>query len=669
MRYRFLTLKAMLIAKKQFIFLVLLQTVIVWQGLSQKGFSAAKYGKLSSLEQGMKVCPFDTTAHAFYIFDHGQSSFLVTPDVFKVTFERHFRIRITDKAAFDEANIRIPLYYKDNKSEEKLVDLKGITYNMENGQLTETKLERSAIFKENTSEHWSQTKFTMPNIKEGSIIEVRYKIESDFIFNFQGWVFQYDIPVLESEYLTAVPDLIKYNPYSWGYIPVNITKEDRPRPGYTFREDLTGYLARNVPAFPSEPHVKNKDNYRSRVEFELASTQFSNNFKEYTNTWSSINRLLLEDENFGLQLKKAGYFKDEVEAIQAKYSTPADKISAAYNLIKKKMTWNGSQRIYTSGNIRKAYEMGKGNVAEINLCLVSMLRELGLNANPVILSTVDNGMILPTFPTVAKMNYVIACVYQGDKYTLLDAADPFATPTLLPGKCINGQGRLINEQQGIWVDLKPGKIEQHQAYYKLDLDPEKGFKGDYTERNFNYSGYLMRHKLGDSTDLPDYITELHNKHAGTQITEATMQNFNDHDKDIIIQGKYQTKNNLEVTDELIYFNPVQMEKMEENPFKLEDRQFPVEFKFPWLVNSTVEIAIPKTYALESAPKSAVFQNADKTAKFTFTVEAQNDTLIKVNSLLIITKALYNVDEYKGLKEFFGHVVAKHAEQVVLKKKA
>lgn len=668
MRYYSTPLFVEFIERKRLLYTLLLLLLGIFPGLAQKENPAFRFGKLPPAAFTPKVCPIDSAAHAYYLFDHGESSFLVTPEVFKVVFERHFRIRIQDKSAFDQGDITIPLYFKSPQSEEDLIELRGITYNLENGSMVETKLEKTSIFKEKTSEHWKQVKFTMPNVREGSIIEVRYKIQSDFLFNFQGWVFQHDIPVLESEYLTAIPEQLRYNPYFWGYLRVNVSREERQKPGYNFMEILNGYLIRNVPAFPSEPYIHNKNNYRTRVEFELASTKFGIEVKEYTSTWAALNKLLLEDQQFGLQLNKTGYFKDEVALIQANHTQPNDKINAAFQLVQDRMQWTGNEGIYTTGNIRKSFEMRKGNVADINLCLVSMLRELGLSAYPVILSTIEHGAILPTFPTLSKMNYVLAAVILGDKKILLDAADPFATPGLLPGKCLNGQGRLVNDQEGLWVDLKASKIAQSQAYYKLELHPEEGLKGIYQERNFNYSAYMMRHQLGDSSDLPDYIKTLHEKHAHTELSAAKMSNFNDHEKDIIIDAEIRTKANFDVTDDLIYFNPILMERMVDNPLKIEDRQFPVEFDYPWLVNATVEIKIPDSYMLESAPKSALFQNANKTAKFTYAVELVNENVLKVNSLMFISKAQYTIDEYDGLRDFFNRIVSKHAEQVVLKKK-
>ncbi len=534
--------------------------------------------------------------------------------------------------------------------------------------MVETKLEKSSIFREETSKNLNTVKFTLPNIKEGSILEVKYVTHSNFIFNFQGWIIQHDIPVLESEYLTSVPDLLKYNPHFWGYIDVNVASTDVKKPNFDFFEKITSYTAKDIPAFPDEPFVINKSNYRSRIEFELASTNFSSGYKEYTLTWTTLNNLLLEDDNFGKQLNRSGYFKDEVEPIKSSPLSQLEKINSAYQLIKNRIKWNGVESIYTTGSIKKSFDSRIGNVADINLALVSMLRELDIPAYPVVLSTSDHGIILKTFPTLTKFNYVIAAVLVGDKKMLLDASDPFATTTMLPAKCLNGFGRLVNEEAGSWVDLTASRVFQSLVNYVATIDPEKGLTGHYIEKNYNYAGLKMRTDLKDSIGSKRYLQKLNEKFKDLHFEDPKVSFFNDVNRELVLEAKFSSKSGFETTDELIYFNPIQMERYLENPFKSATRILPIEFDYPWIVNASIEITIPDTYTIESMPKSASYQNAEKSAKFTFIIEVPKPTMIKVNSMIFFNKAKLNSDEYEGIKDFFSHIVAKHAEQIVLRKK-
>ena len=101
-----------------------------------------------------------------------------------------------------------------------------------------------------------------------------------------------------------------------------------------------------------------------------------------------------------------------------------------FDFVKSKVKWNEYYGKYTSDGVKKAYKEQVGNVAEINLMLTSMLRYAGLNANPVLVSTRDNG--IPLFPTREGYNYVISCVELPTGKVLLDATNKYGSPNILP---------------------------------------------------------------------------------------------------------------------------------------------------------------------------------------------------------------------------------------------
>ena len=104
-----------------------------------------------------------------------------------------------------------------------------MTYNLVNGKIEKTKLNGDGEFKDNVNKFWSIKKITMPNVKEGSIIEYKYTIKSPFFSNLQDWKFQQTIPVDYSEYKTIIPEYFSYNFYSRGNILLNPKKETKYR--------------------------------------------------------------------------------------------------------------------------------------------------------------------------------------------------------------------------------------------------------------------------------------------------------------------------------------------------------------------------------------------------------------------------------------------------------
>ena len=67
---------------------------------------------------------------------------------FSLEFKHFKRIHILNKNGYDVANVEIPLY-TNGSAEEELNKLKAVTYNLENGKVTETKLDaKSGVFKD-----------------------------------------------------------------------------------------------------------------------------------------------------------------------------------------------------------------------------------------------------------------------------------------------------------------------------------------------------------------------------------------------------------------------------------------------------------------------------------------------------------------------------------------
>src|SRR5690606_20421149 len=121
-----------------------------------------------------------------------------------------------------------------------------------------------------------------------------------------------------------------------------------------------------------------------------------------------------------------------------------EKLEQIFSHIREHMTWNGNSDILCETGVKQAYDSKLGNVADINLMLVSMLREGGFMANPVILSTRSNGYA--NHPSLDLFNYVIAAVETDKGTILLDATSKNAMPGILPTRAINIVGRLIKKE-------------------------------------------------------------------------------------------------------------------------------------------------------------------------------------------------------------------------------
>src|SRR5215218_5972551 len=167
--------------------IVLLWILAIQTVSAQETSPFTKFGKITAEELQKKVYSIDSNANAVVLSDIGEAAVEGNnKGWFSVVFKRHRVVHILNKNGYNEANVEVRLY-KDGTEEEKLDDVKAVTYNLENGKIVESKLEKSSIFKESRNQHLSIKKFTMPNVKEGCIIEIEYRTSSDFISVLDPW--------------------------------------------------------------------------------------------------------------------------------------------------------------------------------------------------------------------------------------------------------------------------------------------------------------------------------------------------------------------------------------------------------------------------------------------------------------------------------------------------
>ena len=157
-------------------------------------------------------------------------------------------------------------------------------------------------------------------------------------------------------------------------------------------------------------------------------------------------------------------------------ATETQKMMKIFEFAKSKMTWNSIYGMYCDEGVKKAYKEGTGNAADLNLMLTAMFRYAGLNANPVLVSTKNNG--IPIFPTRDGFNYVISGVVINGSVFLCDATNKKGEINILEKKLLNWQGRMIvDESTSAWVPLTPSKpagkrhaltFERHRGVHRVE---------------------------------------------------------------------------------------------------------------------------------------------------------------------------------------------------------
>lgn len=633
-----------------------------------------KFGKVSKQELEEKFYPQDSSANAVYLFKKRRTYYdFSKKDGFQVFTEIHKRIKIYTKEGQDYGNYIINYYRPETGKKERVSNIKGYTFNIVDGNIEKEKISKNNIFDEKKSKYRSVRKIVMPNVKKGSVLDIKYKIISPFSYSIRDVNYQYEIPLKKFEIKIEIPEYYNFNKQSKGYYNAKL-KEERKNGkisfGYNnnidFTTNVTTFTGKNVHALRNdEPYIGNAKNYRGGVVYEIATTKFPNSVVEvYTTSWEKVSKKIYQYASFGGELKKTGYFKKDLQKLLEGITSDQEKLIKIFQYVKSKVKWNDYYGKYSDEGVKKAYKEGIGNVADINLMLTAMLREAGLNANPVLTSTKNNGF--PLFPTMDGFNYVISIVeFSNGSYVLLDATEPMSLPNILPTRVLNWKGRKVTKEgYSTWVNLTPRNkaIEDHKIYGRITQDNVVEAMMRSTYKNLNALNYR---KLV-STSKNEEISNTLEENYGIEIENLKLNNIDNLTKPVGRNIKFISENVIEEINNKKYIKPLLFFTKDKNPFKLDERKYPIDFIAPWKDTHSVTLTLPEGYKVEKLPEAFAYGLPDNLGVFKYQVSLKGNK-ITVLSLLQINSSLIGSQYYAALKDFYAKVVAKQSEKIVLVK--
>lgn len=625
-----------------------------------------KFGKVSKEELEEAYYPLDSSANAAYLYKERKTYSAVYANGLQLVTEVYVRLKVYNKEGVKWATEEVRLYAPSNSDSENISGLKAYTYNLEDGKIVETKLDKDNVFTEKTSDNWTTKKFTMPNLKEGSVVEWSYKIISPYFMYVDDVVVQYEIPVKNFEARVQLLEWFYFNKRQKGYYFFKINESSKSNIDLRTNDRLIEISEKNIPAIKEEPYINNINNYTAALQLEVASLSAPTLglFETYATSWEEIAKNIYKSSSFGGELGKTGHLKDDLAILRSKLTTNEAKIGGALDYVKSKIKWNGNYGVYTEKGGRKSYNENTGNVGDINLTLVNVLNELGLKANPVLVSTRSHG--IPIFPTSRGFNYVIAAVEIDGGFHLLDATNQFSTPNVLPVRALNWQGRLVRENgTSASIELFPKEHAKENVFAALTIDSEGLLTGKVRTSYTNQLALNYRESRNSLTE-DELVEKLESSFSGIEITKVELQNKEDLYKPLIVNLEFEAEDMIETIGDKIYVSPLVFFAKSENPFKLDKREYPIDFGTPWNEKHAINIALPEGYAIESIPESISLALPDNLGSFKFLCK-QNGTTLQVLSEMEINAPIIGANNYEIIKGFYKMIIDKQQEKVVLSK--
>lgn len=624
-----------------------------------------EFGEVSKQELQEKVYEKDTSANAAVLYKHQQTYFDYYPGGIQVITEVQERIKIYNKEGFEYATQTINLF-KSRSSKESIGKIKAYTYNLKGDQIEKTQLDKHQIFENEYSYNTNQVKFTMPKVQEGSVIEFKYKTTSPYIYSLDEVVLQYPIPIKKIIVELRTPEALEFNTIQKGYIPCRPQVSSKRNITLDTRDIVNTFKLEDVPALKEEKYVDNLKNYRAGFMIELTGINIPGEYtKSFSQTWQEVANYIGSSDDYDRQLERTGLFKDEVDQVTASAITISDKMQAIFNYVKDQIKWNGIGGMYFQKGIKKALKEHEGNAADINLTLVSMLRYAGIDANPVVISTKDNGT--PLFPTIDRLNHVVAYAKIDDKPYFLDATEEFDGINLMPVKNYNWRGVYIDNQESVWqlIDLASAPKSHGQHMLNATLNEDGTMEGSLNSKYINHYAMEFRRKFKDQ-DKESFISKREANFNNIEISNYNVENADTAEGNLIESFDFYKEDGSELIGQDLYISPLLFFKTEENPFKAEERKYPIDFGYTHKDQYLIKVTIPEGYTLDTPITPVIVKTPNDSAEFKFSGRLMKNTL-QILCSVDIKKVVVPQQNYLYLKEFFNQLVSKSSEKILLKK--
>jgi hypothetical protein len=639
-----------------------------------------RYGRITNDELTMTVYENDTSAVAVVLYENGNFSYHYANNLgFQTMFDYRTKIKILKSEGTDYADITIPYYVGSGAAKEFISGLEAFSYNLENGKVVKTKLTKRYIFNEEVSSNYRLIKFSIPNVKVGTVIEYRYRKTSPFIFDIPDWDMQSEIPVLNSYYEVLIPEYYRFKfDAAKGYERIQV-EETTQSQNFSLGVNRSGqpqnvisssrllkFTAKNMPALKSEPQVWYVNDFVTGVRFELIGTQYPNDlYRPYTSSWKNIEETLKDKSDFGTNMRMSNPFRNEVRAIVAESESEEETIANIYALAKEKIRWNGNYAFWGS-RAREAVRNGTGDNAQINMVLLSMLKDANITAYPVLMSRRNRGR-LPFSPSLDKLNtFIVAAETSDGKTFYMDGSAIYGGLNVLPTVLLVDRAWAFDDRKtgDKWVNLTNLGRNQQINILRATIDENGVMTG---ESQIRYTGQIAYSFKSNYFSKKDSLEYLHDKAVANKITIDTHSIEGLEPMSNVVNEQFTFTKNNEFVGDYLYINPMIFMHLENNPFTQSERKLPIEFPFPYSYLTTVVFTIPEGYAVDEIPVPLNIVLEDNAGRCIYSVTQTSDNTLQLTYRFELNQIIFPQSDYKMIQEFYGQVAAKNAEMIVLKK--
>jgi hypothetical protein len=423
---------------------------------------------------------------------------------------------------------------------------------------------------------------------------------------------------------------------------------------------------KDIPAFVAEDFMTTESNYLAKIDYELNVFRgFDGKVDKINKSWKDTDLEIRRDTDFGRMMNKGSLARNVLDDVTISAKNDLEKTIDIYNYVRDHFNWNGEHKLFNDVSLKNLTKEKTGTATELNMLLYNLLIENDIEAKPLLISTRDNGFITKIYPVISDYNYVLIHVSIDGETYLLDANDDYLSFGQIPFKCLNQYGRLFNTKKGSsWFDIKPSKPSMMSYRGEIYLDEATQLNGTFELKSSDYNTYASKKQyFNDSESTLNTVIDSKND---VELSNANYHNVSKTDS--IFNMTFDVSKTLEVIGDKVYLNPYVIEFFTENPFKLQERSYPVDFGYEQSYVYACKLNLGDNYIVEELPEPKKLSLPENAGSLICNYSISNNSVL-IYFKLNFNKAVYEPVFYSYLKDMMKDVldVQKNAILVLAKK--
>jgi hypothetical protein len=623
--------------------------------------AAFDWDPVTDAEKSMKSNPLDPGAGAVVLFKRGQIDVIEKSSLFWTTrIQTYVRIKIFNDGGRDAGNVSI-----DAPKFERMSRIEGRTI-LPSGEIIP--LDSSKVFRGmsyQVGKHFTMmgTSFTFPSAEPGAIIEYQIEFNEDSFYP-PSWTFDTaELSTLDSTLKVVIGPRLAMSQFP---LETRVNKIQVAR-SQTVMGTQFDFSVKNLRPIRSEPYSLPFEDQAVMVLFTPAQLGFGGDVYPLITKWDDVGeemkRQLTEME------KSEKETRSKAKEIAEKLPDPKAKAHAIYSYLQQNIN---SSNLMGVGLGRPADEIlmaKRGDPDEINALFILMLREVKIDADMVLLATLNSQTLVRAFPNFNQFSRVITRLNFKDGAVFADPGDEASPFGEVPWYERGVQGLAVKGSKIQDALIPAGTVEDNVSTVKSSMQVAKDwtFEGDEEVDLKGCEAIEFRSDLMAEPPekleqrLTDYFAY---GNSDAEVTKIAHPEFRDSSQAFLLKAHLKERVSNEIGQGELLLNPWLGDQYERPQFKTTTRHSAVRFNNPEKRVMTTTWQLAPEIKVEQLPKDVKIEN--DLGGFSHSCSQNGNAITCTRTYYLKKMVLQTNVEYLDAKKFFDDIAKQDQEFIVLR---